>query len=151
MPGTTFNRFNGGLIVCVSCRGLKGTSPEARGSKLCSECHEQRVEDQFMLRRLSRHFTMESTINSTGSTTERSSDDGFDDDEERRSESSGGTEDTSFSSSEPCIEVDMEALVLDEREVICRRCWIVDHTVTKILVGEGRPDRSLCEECAMSK
>ena len=148
MPGTRFGRFNGNLIVCVSCRGLKGTSTEARGSKLCEECYEQGVEDRFMLRRLSQFSMQSETMSSTGSTDDRSDDE----EEERRSESCG-TEVTSLSSSsESCGQVDLEALELGEREVICRRCWIVDHTVTKILVGEGgRPDRSLCEGCATSK
>ena len=148
VPGTRFGRFNGNLIVCVSCRGLKGTSAEARGSKLCEECYEQGVEDRFMLRRLSQFSMQSETMSSTASTDDRSDDD----EEERRSESCG-TEVTSLSSSsESCGQVDLEALELGEREVICRRCWIVDHTVTKILVGEGgRPDRSLCEGCATSK
>lgn len=128
VPGTYFKRHNGGMVVCVSCRGLKETSREARMSKLCHECHEQQEENEFMLRRLS-YLTEASSAEDT---------------ECARSES-----EYSVPSSASSLDL---ATIDESREVICRRCWIVDHTVTKIKVGViGQPDRSLCDECTTSK
>lgn len=130
VPGTYFNRHNGGMIVCITCRGLKETSREARASKLCNDCHEQHAQDEFMLRRLS-YLT-----DGTTSSVERS--------EDERSES-----EVSVQSSASSVDL---AAIDESREVICRRCWIVDHTVTKITIGlSGQPEKSLCEECTTSK
>ena len=128
VPGTCFNRHNGGLIVCVSCRDLKATSQDSRASKLCNDCHEEHQQNQFMLRRLS--WLTEAS--STGET------------EDAKSESE-------FSVLSSASSLDLTAID-ESREVICRRCWIVDHTVTKILVGAaGQPERSLCEACTTAK
>lgn len=130
VPGTYFNRHNGGMIVCIGCRDLKETSREARASKLCNDCHEQYAQDQFMLRRLS-YLT-----DGTTSSAERS--------DEERSESALSVQSSASS---------LDLTAIDERtEVICRRCWIVDHTVTKIPIGKAaQPERSLCDECMTSK
>jgi hypothetical protein len=128
VPGTCFNRHNGGMIVCISCRNLKESSREARTSKLCNDCHEQQERNEFMLRRLS-------------SVTEASS---ADETECTRSESE-------FSVPSSASSLDL-ATIDETREVFCRRCWIVDHTVTKIRIGiDGQPERSLCDECTTSK
>lgn len=127
--GTVFGRRNGNMIVCVGCKDLKGTSGKARREGLCVECYDQGIEDRFMLdlRRLSWR------TDDTDETASLNADDA-------RSECAG-----SVLSSESSVD-------LDEKEVICRRCWIVDHTVTKIVIGvEGQPDRSLCEACSTSK
>ena len=126
--GTYFSRRNGGLIVCVSCRDLKATSREARASKLCNDCHEEHQQNQFMLRR----FSSLSEASSAGES------------DDARSES-----ELSVLSSASSLDL----TALDERrEVICRRCWIVDHTITKINIGvAGQPERSLCDGCTTSK
>lgn len=130
--GTVFGRWNGNLIVCVGCKDLKKTSGEARREGLCVECYDQGVEDRFMLdlRRLSWR------TDDTAGTESSNAEDG-------RSECEG-----SLLSSESSVDFGS----MGEKEVICRRCWIVDHTLTKVVIGvEGQPDRSLCEACAMSK
>jgi hypothetical protein len=133
VPGTYFNRHNGGMIVCISCRDLKETSREARTSKLCNECHEQQEQNEFMLRRLS-YFTEASSAEETEET-----------------ECTGSRSESEFSVPSSASSLDL-ATIDESREVICRRCWIVDHTVTKIKIGVvGQPERSLCDECTTSK